>query len=261
MANVRITAVSYLNTLPFIYGIEQEGEAAAMLRRGELMLSVAPPADGAVRAFEGQADVALIPVAAIPALRKQFLDSQIITDYCIGAAGAVESVALYADSPLQELRTVYLDGHSRTSVMLARILARELWGITPQWVEGADVEQLRLGAGEGFVAIGDKTFGLRQRYRYTYDLATEWATLTGGLPFVFAAWVGITPRGVAFGPVLNRALRYGVEHIPRAVAEAMPLTGNCDFETALRYLTECIRFELDEPKRQALDLFWKKIEL
>ena len=76
---VRITAVSYLNTLPFIYGIEQQvalpvstastataSEAERRPAGSDIALSLRVPALCAADAIAGQTDIALVPTAAIP---------------------------------------------------------------------------------------------------------------------------------------------------------------------------------------------------
>ena len=123
MTRTRIVAVSYLNTIPYIYGITRAGGS---LREGLLLC---PPRLCAEALRTGEANVGLIPVAAIP----EIPDLQIITPFCIGASGPVRTVVLASDYPVEELDTIWLDSHSRTSVRLARILAAEKWGIAPQW--------------------------------------------------------------------------------------------------------------------------------
>lgn len=283
---VRITAVSYLNTLPFIYGIEQRvalssassAREAGRLAAGEgIALTLRVPALCAADAIAGDTDIALIPAAAIPLIpgfstgglsqAPKTFTPQIITDYCIGAEGAVDTVVLLSDTPLADIRRVYLDSHSRTSVQLVRVLAREHWRISPRWVDFADCasafaeEGRGLEPGEAMVAIGDKVFALKAAhgYAYCYDLAQEWAAFTGGLPFVFAAWVACTPAGAAFAPVLNDALAYGVGHIAEAIPGTVNRSRDFEFAPAYRYLTESIKFDLDDRKRQAMRLFWEKI--
>lgn len=300
---VRITAVSYLNTLPFIYGIEQRvalSSAAAghampsfpeadRLPAGEgIALTLQVPSLCAVDAIAGDTDIALIPVAAIPLIpgfsvlstpsaagnssvgRVQSFIPQIITDYCIGAEGAVDTVVLLSDTPLADIRRVYLDSHSRTSVQLVRVLAREHWHISPLWVDFADCASAfatvpgrskGLEYGEAMVAIGDKVFALTaaHEYAYRFDLAQEWHEFTGGLPFVFAAWVACSPAGLSFAPKLNSALAYGVGHIAESISGTVNRSRDFEFEPAYRYLTESIKFDLDDRKRQAMRLFWEKI--
>lgn len=291
---VRITAVSYLNTLPFIYGIEQRVAVTVsaahnvatpeteLLRAGETIdLALRIPALCAADAIQGVADIALVPVAAIPQIpgfsintaitAPRILSSEvpfaprIITDYCIGAEGPVETVVLLSDTPLTEIQRIYLDSHSRTSVQLVRVLAREHWKINPQWVDASDcvatADGTGLKPGEAMVAIGDKVFALKaaHAYAYCYDLAAEWSAMTGGLPFTFAAWVACTPAGWQYAPTLNDALAYGVGHIAASITRTVHRSRDFDFDNAYRYLTQSIKFRLDAPKRQAMRLFWEKI--
>lgn len=292
---VRITAVSYLNTLPFIYGIEQRVAVAVsashngvtpeteLLRAGETIdLALRIPALCAADAIRGKTDIALVPVAAIPLIpgfsvekamtaptehTSQPFAPRIITDYCIGAEGAVETVVLLSDTPLTEIQRIYLDSHSRTSVQLVRVLAHEHWHIHPQWVEASECASkaadggTQLQPGEAMVAIGDKVFALKGNhdYAYCYDLAAEWSAMTHGLPFAFAAWVACTPAGWEYAPILNDALTYGVNHIAESITQTVHRSRDFDFDNAYRYLTQSIKFRLDTPKRQAMRLFWEKI--
>lgn len=244
MTRTRIVAVSYLNTIPFIYGIEHAGFG---LHDG-LLLS--PPSGCAAALAEGRAEIGLIPVAAIPSLSH----FDIITPFCIGASGPVRTVVLFAQQPLEQLKRIYLDPHSLTSVRLARILASEKWGIEPEWLPLTDYGGLADRDPEaGYVLIGDKVFEYEECFAIRYDLAREWQTLTG-LPFVFAAWVakkGVDPAVIAS---LESALRYGTEHIPQAIG------ASCYAQTpyALDYLTHNIDYRFDLQKRRALQLYWEK---
>lgn len=238
---MRVVAVSYLNTIPMIYGIEQA--APEWLRAA---LSLAIPAECAQSLIDKRADVALVPVAEIPNIE----GAKIITDFCISAEGTVDTVALLSNSPLSEIHTIYLDNHSRTSVQLVRVLARELWKISPQWIDG--IPSTVVGDGEAIVAIGDKVFDIQRSYTLKWDLAEEWMQLTG-LPFVFAAWVARTPEGEAAEEELNRALEYGVTHISDSI------TDKYDYDVAYKYLTQNIQFRLNDTKRAAIKLFWEKI--
>ena len=100
-----IAAVSYLNTIPFIYGIKHEGEL-----RANLLLT--PPAGCYENYAAGKADIALMPSAMVPTLKS----TNIITDYCIGSSGKVRTVELFSNVPVQQVKRIFLDAHSRTSV-------------------------------------------------------------------------------------------------------------------------------------------------
>ena len=84
-----IAAVSYLNTIPFIYGIGHEGNL-----RAELLLS--PPAVCAKNFAEHKADIALVPAAAVPSLT----DARIVTEYCVGGVPASKEALLASDDAL-----------------------------------------------------------------------------------------------------------------------------------------------------------------
>src|SRR5258707_621310 len=72
------------------------------------------PAAIAQQLKSGEADLALIPTAEI----KNIPGARVVTDYCIGADGPVGSVCLYADVPVEEVKEIFLDYQSRTSVQL-----------------------------------------------------------------------------------------------------------------------------------------------
>ena len=242
-----IAAVNYLNTLPFVYGIEQAG----MGLRADLRVAVPSACADIIAA--GEADISLVPVADIP----RIAGGKIITDYCIGADGPVGTVALFSNSALPRIHTVYLDSHSRTSVRLVRILARERWGISPRWIDDK-VASRRLNDGEALLAIGDKVFDMESSFFYKIDLAAEWKAHTG-LPFVFAAWVARTAEGRDAAAGLNDALRFGTGHIAQSINGTWNREKQYDFDHAYDYLTHNIQFDLTEPKQKAMKLFWEKI--
>ncbi|NQX96939.1 MAG: hypothetical protein HRT73_03545 [Flavobacteriales bacterium] len=96
---IKVSAVSYLNTLPFIYGINN----SEVMEGIDLSLDI--PSDCAKKLLSGEVDLGLVPIAILPQLKEY----HIISDYCIGAEGKVDSVALYSDVPLNEIEYIYLD--------------------------------------------------------------------------------------------------------------------------------------------------------
>ena len=105
----KISAVSYLNTIPFVYGLKHTERLCANLL-------LAPPAECAKNYIEGRADIALLPAAVVPDLQ----NTNIITDYCIGAVGAVRTVTVVSNVPIAQVKRIWLDAHSRTSVQIGR---------------------------------------------------------------------------------------------------------------------------------------------
>ena len=237
-----IAAVSYLNTIPFIYGIRHEGNF-----RADLLLS--PPSECTKNYVEGRADLALLPAAAVPSLKS----TDVITEYCIGAVGPVRTVVLLSDGPVSEVRRVFLDPHSQTSVQLVGYLAAHRWKIAPEWYSLDDYEQLRHAQeGDAFLLIGDKVFDHEEKFRYKYDLAAEWQAATK-LPFAFAVWVA--RKGTPYEVIesLQHALTFGLEHTYEAILEAGFDKKPYD---AYEYLTRNIDYIFDNQKRRALQKFW-----
>ena len=237
-----IAAVSYLNTIPFIYGIRHEGNF-----RADLLLS--PPSECTKNYVEGRADLALLPAAAVPPLKS----TDVITEYCIGAVGPVRTVVLLSDGPVSEVRRVFLDPHSQTSVQLVGYLAAHRWKIAPEWYSLDDYEQLRHAQeGDAFLLIGDKVFDHEEKFRYKYDLAAEWQAATK-LPFAFAVWVA--RKGTPYEVIesLQHALTFGLEHTYEAILEAGFDKKPYD---AYEYLTRNIDYIFDNQKRRALQKFW-----
>jgi len=256
-----ISAVSYLNTVPMVYGIDKAvgGSVGGALEGAVkqlvgVRLALSPPRGCAGAFASGGAQVALLPSAALLDLPR----SRIVTDYCIGASGDVRTVVIVSDSPIEKVRRLYLDSHSLTSVALSAILCRELWRIAPERVPMGDMALLPKAMdtaelGDAFLLIGDKVFDHEGCFAHSYDLARGWRELTG-LPFVFAVWVADESVDEGFIGELNAALAYGVKHIPQAVAAS----AHAAKEYAVEYLTRNIDFCLDEAKRRSLALFLEK---
>ncbi len=244
MQILRISAVSYLNSLPFVYGIKNSG----FLKNIELSLDV--PSACAGKLISGNADLGLVPVAAIPLIK----NARIVSDFCIGADGKVQTVLLISRKPLAEIRKVHLDLESRTSVGLAKVLAKEYWKILPHWEPL--LATVRFEDIEAAVLIGDKTFSLPEGFTYIYDLAAEWKEFTG-LPFVFACWVANRKISQEQEQALNNAFAFGVAHIDQAAAEKhdIPITK----DQLLRYLRFNVSLNFNKKKKEALKLFLEKL--
>ncbi len=237
----RIAAVSYLNTIPFIYGIRHAGNL-----RAELLLT--PPALCAQNFIDGNADIALLPSAVVPELK----GAELITDFCIGAYEEVRTVVVVSNTPIEEVRRIWLDAHSRTSVQLTGYLAANRWKIAPLWLDMRDYAVLDTPQdGDAFLLIGDKVFDHEDEFIYSYDLAAEWREATG-MPFAFAVWVARKGMPYAVTDALEEALTFGVERIYEAILES----DYRDRPYAYDYLTQNIDFLFDNEKRKALQKFW-----
>jgi len=232
---IRISAVSYTNTKPFIYGIER---SEVVLNQIELSLDI--PTDCAAKLIDGKVDIGLIPVAAIPDVP----NANIVSNYCIGSVGAVNSVFIFSKVPVAEIRTLKLDSHSRTSNHLAKVLLKF------HFKQEVDFTTDTLMETDAIVLIGDRTFGRKDEFAYAYDMGVEWMSFTG-LPFVYAAWVANKQIDLDFIADFNEALSFGLSKRSELLKE-LPEYTNFDLED---YLLHKLDFELTDEKREALNLF------
>jgi len=236
----KISIVNYYNTTPFLYGIDHHKV------KEQLQLELDIPSVCAAKLKAKSVDIGVVPVAILPELDQY----EIITDYCIGAVGRVDSVKLFAEKPLDEITHVLLDYQSRTSVTLVQVLNQYFWKKNIQFINAGPGFENEVKGTTGAVIIGDRTFGLT-KYPYQYDLAYEWEQYTG-LPFVFACWVSNRKLDDTFVADFNEALRYGVEHVREAVNEKPNPTPGFD---SYDYLQHKISYPLDARKREALEKF------
>jgi chorismate dehydratase len=238
---IRISAVSYTNTKPFIYGLQHSGMP------GKIALSLDNPTDCAQKLIDDVVDIGLIPIAATLSLPRW----EIVSDYCIGSVGAVNSVFVFSNCDIRETKTLQLDPQSRTSNNLAKVLVKHFWKVDNlNFVENAVDYAESADPQTAYVQIGDRTFGKSNKYPFVYDLGAEWNKFTG-LPFVFAAWIANKAIPVEFMAEFNQALKYGLDHRKELLKE-LPLRADFDLDD---YLLHKLDFDLTDEKKKALYLF------
>jgi chorismate dehydratase len=191
-------------------------------------------------------DMGLVPVAIIPQLQEYYITG----NYCIGTEGEIASVALFSEVPMNEIKKVYLDYQSRTSVELLKYLMKESWGINPQLLNASNEDyrgQIK-GTTAGLV-IGDRAFEQRRISTFVYDLGSEWKAITG-MPFVFAAWICLRKLPDDFIALFDEANALGLQHIEEIVIQS-------EFNSydLRKYYTLHLSYQLDIKKRQAIDKF------
>lgn len=226
-----------------MYGVQRSG----LMQKVSLVADF--PAKIAAMLLNDEIDIGLVPVAIIPRLK----EAHIITHYCIGAVGRVESVGIFSEVPIEQVEKLILDYQSKTSVNLARILLKEYWKKEVA-IEQAEEDYRHLIKGStAAVVIGDRALTQHKKSAYYYDLSEAWQQHTG-LPFVFAAWVANKPVDKDFEDAFNRANAYGINHIDEVV-------DGLDFPDydLKKYYTQHISYTFDEEKRKGLELFLQKL--
>lgn len=271
MKTLRISVVEYLNTAPLVWGFT-DGPF-----RGKYDLSFTVPAKCAEALRTGQADVAILPAieyARIP-------DLEILPDLSISSKHSVRSLLLIAKKPLAEVRTLALDGSSRSTQALTRILADARWRIAPQFLELPPDLPAMLERADAALLIGDPAlrlavaldsagtrgpggewiaaahpFGVGSAEKLLFfDIVEEWRALTR-LPAVLAVWAA--PRGsitaeVASDFLASRAM--GLEHL-EDISAAWSARLGLPAPALLRYLSVNIDYSLDRENLQGLEAFF-----
>lgn len=228
----RIATVGYLNAVPLIAGLDRE--------LYDIVADI--PARVAKALCEGCVDVALTPV--VSALDDG--DFRIVGGVAIGSDGPVHSVVLVAETEPEEWEELILDGESRTSAVLTRILlagplAERCSVKVIDGEPGVGVEQAR--GRRAALVIGDAAMKLPDRLRVRLDLGELWKSWTG-LPFVFAVWAGRPDLPGRVRQDLRRSAEVGLAEIEQR------------YQGKERdYLLNNIRYELDDRALMGLRRF------
>ncbi len=237
--------------MPFRYGLKN----SAIINKIDLQEDI--PSICAQKLKFKQVEIGLVPVALLAELDNY----KIITNYCIGANGKVDSVKLYSEVPLDEIRSITLDYQSRSSIKLTKVLNKFYWKKNFEFKDAKPGYEQNINGTNAAVVIGDRTFSLNGTFKHEIDLAEEWKNFTG-LPFVFAAWVTTSEINSEFILEFNSALKFGIENTKTAIQQSNNQTANIKQPNnldPLDYLTKKINYDLDADKKKALDLFLKYI--
>ncbi|OUV72855.1 MAG: hypothetical protein CBC83_06675 [Flavobacteriales bacterium TMED123] len=242
----KLSVVSYLNTIPFVYGLQQSTFG------NKLDISLDIPSACAEKLIHGNVDIGLVPIVVL----KQMQNAQIISNYCIGANGAVDTVCLFSNEPIYKIESISLDYQSITSVALLKILLNEYWRISPELLPSRSGYEDEIKGKKAGLIIGDRAFQYQNKFDYNYDLAEIWKLHTG-LPFVFACWISNMKLDHNFQIEFNKALSFGINNIEKAIGAAVEIYSHCKNPTD--YLNNKISYQLNSQKRKAMHVFLEKI--
>ncbi|HVK40619.1 MAG TPA: CofH family radical SAM protein [Candidatus Kapabacteria bacterium] len=241
---LRVVAADFLNSLPLTVEMAEDDEFA---------FEYVVPSEGARRIMEQEAEIALLPVAALAEIG----GLEVVPGPCIGANGRVESVVIVSDVPIDRIERVFVDNASRTSVILAKIFLDSVGkGDIPMIrMRGDEIPPL-VAASDAGLLIGDVAFRDSRRFKYRHDLADSWKRLTGE-PFVFAVWAAqpgvLTPEIVER---INRRFWDGLARKHQIVEEWAERNAMPKQEVA-EYLDERIQYNLNRPAWNGLQEFFR----
>lgn len=245
MSKLRIGAVPYLNAKPITAGLAE---------RSDLDYVEFVPSRLANALAAGELDCAL--VSSIEAKRLQ--GSTILDAPCIASHGAVDSVRLFGAADPRRASRVALDGASRTSVALARLVyARFLARADVEYVDVGPAPDPRSTRADATLVIGDAALRIAALAEFeSLDLGAAW-TEAMGLPFVWAIWLAAPHVDESEKCELARVLssaRLDDVATTRAAREWAPRLGLAESVT-IPYLTRTIRYALGDRERAGLETF------
>ena len=233
LAPFRVGSVKYLNAVPLTRGLEDEiifatpARLAEMLRKDEL-------------------DAGLVSFTEV-----LFHDRYDVLDsIAIASLGEVKSVILAHRKPLEELKEIFCDTASLTSVNLLRVLLAER-GLRPEFKPLPDYHNA--AQHDAILLIGDPAldFLLAAHEHAVMDLSAAWLELTN-LPFVYAVWA--LRRGLD-NSALRRSLReardFGLDTLDSIIRNRTEY----DYEFRKDYLGWHIHYHLGTDEKRGIAKF------
>jgi chorismate dehydratase len=229
----RVGSVPYLNAVPLTRGLEDEvkfvppSKLAELLRRDEL-------------------DAGLVSVTEV-----LFNDRYDVLDgVAIASLGEVKSVFVAHRYPLAEIREIFCDPASLTSVNLLKVLLAER-GLSADLTPLPDYEIAP--SCDAVLLIGDRAidFWRAGHEHQIWDLGTAWFELTK-LPFVYAVWA--LRRGIE-NKELRRHLREAKEFGLDTLDHIIKSRTEYDLDFRTDYLGWHIHYHLGSDEKRGLSKF------
>lgn len=233
LAPFRVGSVKYLNAVPLTRGLEDEiifttpAELAEKLRRDEL-------------------DAALVSITEVLFSNRY----DVLDGIAIASLGEVFSVFLAHRSPIEQVKEVFCDPASLTSVNLLKVLLAER-GLRPEF---KPLENYESAKEKDFVLlIGNPAIEFRRasQSHEILDLGAAWFELTE-LPFVYAVWA--LRRGMENNELrrqLSEARDFGVETLDTIIRNREEY----DYDFRKDYLGWHIHYHLGSDEKRGIAKF------
>ena len=243
---IKISIVSYINTLPYRFALDQSD----FIKKNAIISSDIPSVC-AQKLKSNQADIGLIPIAAICDLDYY----EIIGDFCLSGGEKVFSVELVSEVPLNKIKRIYLDYHSRTSVEMLKIIAEKHLKLDIEWLKGEKGFENKICGSTAGLIIGDRAMQLQSSFNFVYDLSELWQKFTGTFP-VFALWVANKPISESFKNAFNEVLKYGISNIDKVINLYGIEFPEYDLK---KYFNEQIIYKLDDNRKTSARYLYQEI--
>ncbi len=233
--------ISYLNTAPFRYGLQQLGRVKCV---------EAVPANLLPLVESSEVEAAIVPVHDV----LTHPELQVLPGTCIATLGPAWSVKLFSRIPLRSTTTVALDTSSHTSAALTRLILEE-HRAHPIFIDMAPDLDAMLERADAALLIGDPCLQARPPAdAMEVDLGEEWHKLTG-LPFVFAVWAARPEAdSLSLSSLISEALQLGLQNLDAVVAAEAGRAGLRPGRI-MAYLRDYMRYGLDADCLAGLEQF------
>jgi chorismate dehydratase len=267
---LRVAAIDFLNPAPLMWDFEHPPLAAELAQHYQLTYT--QPSECAARLLRGNADLGLIPIAALTP------ELAVVPGCVIASRDEVRSIQLIVKQrdkaastgdALRGVRTIAGDTASRSSLAYTQVLFRKFLGAQPGFLPAPADPIAMLRSADAALLIGDPALlALEARDQIEQqsgpclwiDIAHEWHTRTG-LPWVAAVWA-VRPESLGSKTLspdrliedLNRSRDHGLTHIDDLVVEWTPRIALAP-AAIHSYLTQNIHYVLDPACMETIQLF------
>jgi chorismate dehydratase len=234
LGDFKVGSVPYLNAAPLTRGLEDQ-------------ISFAPPSELARMLRRDELDAALVSITEV-LLTDRY---DILDGVAVASLGEVQSVFLAHRQPLEEIREIFCDTASLSSVNLLKVLLAER-GLTPAFQPLSDY-QAAPGL-DNVLLIGDPAIEFARATpahpHEIWDLGTAWFDLTQ-LPFVYAVWALRRVPNDALRRRLREAKNFGMDTLDNIISS------RTEFDYAFRkdYLSWHIHYHLGAEERRGIARF------
>lgn len=269
MNRLRIAAISFLNPAPLLYNFEHSPHRERLAQTYDIHYTL--PSQCAAQLANGEADLGLIPIAALPGIP----GIAAVPGCTIASLDKVRSIQFVVRPGLtvHHVRTVAADAASRSSAAYIRILLKHFYGVEPVFHEEAADLPTMLQHSDAALLIGDPALLALEEHQpqqqfadhLWIDVARWWHKHTG-LPWVAAVWAvrteALQRTGISAEQLtadLQESRDNGLAHIEDLVTEWTPRLP-LQPETIRQYLTSNIHYTLDQDCLQAIHRFFELAE-